>query len=175
MSTEQSITACREPGFAWIRCEGKGSFQNSPTLKEWAEREIENGATTLVIDLAACTGMDSTFMGTMAGLAMRLMKIPDGKLQVAEPGEKNKQSLEELGLDALMDIDPGESEWKTRAAEIRGRLKPCEKDISKIDKAPHVLEAHQKLVEADAKNTEKFATVLDFLEAELKAKQSANK
>lgn len=119
--------------------------------------------------------MDSTFMGTMAGLAMRLMKLPGGQLQVAEPGERNKQSLEDLGLDALMAIDPDDCVWGDRIEEIRNQLKPCDADTDKIDKAPHVLEAHKKLVEADEKNTEKFATVLDFLEAELEAKRSVGK
>ena len=175
MSKEHSITAYRNGEFSWIRCDGKGSFQNSPTLKEWAEGEIESGATNIVIDLQGCTGMDSTFMGTMAGLAMRLMKLPGGQLQVAEPGERNKQSLEDLGLDALMAIDPDDCVWGDRIEEIRKQLKPCDADTDKIDKAPHVLEAHKKLVEADEKNTEKFATVLDFLEAELEAKRSVGK
>jgi len=175
VSAEYPILAYRGCDFSWIRCEGKGSFLNSPKLKQWAENEINSGATTVVVDLAACTGMDSTFMGTMAGLAMRLMKIPGAHLQIAEPGDRNRQSLEDLGLDVLMQIDPEESAWNGSISEIRAKLTPCGDDAPKIDSASHVLEAHKKLVEADESNTEKFATVLDFLEAEVNSKKAGNK
>lgn len=178
MSANNSISAYHESEFSWIRCEGKGSFLNSPVLKEWCEDEISNGTTCLVIDLAACKGMDSTFMGTMAGLAMRLMKLPNGKLQIAEPGKKNQKSLEDLGLDVLMQIDPADGIWRGEISDIRKKLQPCTK-VNGVDKkfgqAPHVLDAHKKLCEADERNTEKFGTVLDFLEAEVKAKESAKR
>ena len=142
-------------------------------LKEWCECEVNNGASCLVIDLAVCKGMDSTFMGTMAGLAMRLTKLPGGMLQVAEPGEKNRNSLEDLGLDALMQIDPVDAVWRGQIQDVREKLKPCNRAnglLQRADQAPHVLDAHKKLCEADERNTRKFGAVLDFLEAEVKAK-----
>ena len=172
MSTESPILACREGEFSWIRCEGKGSFLNSPAMKEQAESDIESGYKNIVIDLEKCLGMDSTFMGTMAGIAMRLMKLSDAKLQVASPGDRNRQSLEDLGLDAIMDIDAEDGSWDGRLIEIRQQMKPCSDAASKLEKAPHVLDAHRQLCQADGSNTEKFATVLDCLEAEAKAKQT---
>jgi len=114
-------------------------------------------------------------MGTMAGLAMRLMKFPNGSLHVAEPGAKNKASLEGLGLDSLMEIAPENAVWADEIADTRAKLIVCEAQPKKEEQAPHVLEAHQKLCEADERNSEKFGTVLDFLEAEVKAKQSPKK
>ncbi len=175
MSEDNPILALHGDGFSWIRCEGKGSFVNSPRLKDWGEREIGNGVSCLVLDLQECRGMDSTFMGTMAGLAMKLMKLPGGKLQVVEPGERNRKSLEGLGLGALMEIEPGDAVWSGKVDEIRSGLKPCREAKEKAGQATHVLDAHRKLVEADGKNLRKFGTVLDFLEAEVKAKESAGK
>lgn len=175
VSTESSILACKEGEFSWIRCEGKGSFQNSPAMKEQAERNIKSGHKNIVIDLEKCLGMDSTFMGTMAGIAMRLMKIPDAKLQVAAPGERNRQSLEDLGLDAVMEIDPEDGSWDERLTKARALMKPCVGKVNGRDKAPHVLDAHKKLCEIDDRNTEKFATVLDFLEADVNSKKAGDK
>ncbi|MEJ6571678.1 MAG: STAS domain-containing protein [Akkermansiaceae bacterium] len=175
MSKYNSISALHGSEFSWIRCDGKGSFLNSPMLKDWCEQEVANGTTCLVVDLAGCKGMDSTFMGTMAGLAMRLMKLPEGKLQVAEPGDRNRKSLEDLGLDVLMQIDPADALWRSHISDVRDNLKPCELIQDKVDQAPHILESHRKLCEADEGNTQKFGTVLDFLEAEVKAKESAKK
>ena len=171
MITEPSILASHESEFSWIRCEGKGSFKNSSTLKDWCESEIKLGAKCLVVDLEACKGMDSTFMGTLAGLAMRLMKIPEGKLQVAEPGEKNRNSLEDLGLDSLIQIDPDGTSWSDQIDEIRNKLEPCEPCSDSFREGDSVLEAHIKLCEADSRNSEKFATVLDYLGAEVEAKK----
>ena len=175
MSAENLILIYRGSEFSWIRCEGKGSFLNSPVLKKWADGEIDQGVTRVVVDLNACTGMDSTFMGTLAGLAMRLMKLPDGNLLIAEPGDKNTKSLEGLGLDVLMQIDPVDAFWVGQIEEIRAKLKPYDAGSSKAPSASYVLEAHQKLCEVDERNTEKFGTVLDFLEAEVKAKQETKK
>ena len=113
-------------------------------------------------------------MGTMAGLAMRLMKIPGGKLQVAAPSDRSRKSLEDLGLDVLMDIDPQESSWRDSMESIRAKLVACKADEEKIGQGVHVLDAHKKLCEADKRNTEKFGTVLDYLEAEVKAKEADN-
>jgi len=170
VSAENLILTYRDNEFSWIRCEGKGSFLSSPALKKWADGEIDHGALRVVVDLNACSGMDSTFMGTLAGLAMRLMKKPGGVLQIAEPGEKNQKSLEGLGLDSLMQIDPDDAFWSGKIDEVRAKLKPQDLTTSKAPSASYVLDAHQKLCEADEKNTEKFGTVLDFLEAEVKAK-----
>lgn len=175
MSVENLILTYRESEFSWIRCEGKGSFLNSPLLKKWADGEIDDGVSCVVVDLIACTGMDSTFMGTLAGLAMRLMKVPDGALQIAESGERNRSSLEGLGLDALMAIEPAEAVWRGKVDHVRSNLKPCDLSQGKAADAPQVLEAHKKLCEADDRNAEKFGTVLEFLEAEVNAKNNSEK
>lgn len=171
MITPNSILAFHASEFSWIRCEGKGSFKNSATLKEWCESEIKNGAKCLVVDLEACKGMDSTFMGTLAGLAMRLTKMPEGKMQIVSPSEKNRNSLEGLGLESLMEIEPVNPTWQNDISDIRSKLEPCVSDVDSLNQGYNVLEAHKKLCEADSRNREKFTTVVDCLEAELKAKE----
>ena len=113
-------------GFSWIRCEGKGSFMNSPLIKSFGEARMSDGESVLVVDLAGCSGMDSTFMGTLAGMATRLAAVEGGVLQVAEADERNRRSLEDLGLDFLMQINPDESDWQGRLEEIRSCLEPAQ-------------------------------------------------
>ncbi|MFT4175178.1 MAG: STAS domain-containing protein [Luteolibacter sp.] len=146
---------------------------NSPTLKEFGEERIASGESCLVVDLAACTGMDSTFMGTLAGLAARLATAEDGVLQVAQPGERNRRSLEDLGLDFLMKIDPVKAEWQDEIEEIRASLKPP-RAVAKpgdLQRAALVLEAHQVLSNANEGNARKFSGVVSLLEAELAEKR----
>ena len=56
----------------WVRVEGKGSFLNSGNFKEFAREMVNRGYREFVVDLDNCAMMDSTFMGTMAGVALAL-------------------------------------------------------------------------------------------------------
>ncbi len=161
-------------GFSWIRFEGKGSFMNSPSLKAFGDSRIAAGETRMVVDLAACTGMDSTFMGTLAGMAARLSAQENGGLQIAEPGERNRRSLEDLGLDFLMEIDPPSAVWRGRVDEIRGELHEPRMpgSIGRAQRARHVLEAHQALAEINDGNADEFAGVLSQLEKDLAEKSA---
>ncbi|MFC7336119.1 STAS domain-containing protein [Haloferula chungangensis] len=165
MSQEIAISFGTFDEFTWIRCEGKGSFLQSPALKECAEKHRNKGETHFVIDLEACTGMDSTFMGFLAGLASRVGK-DGGAVMIASPGEKNRRSLEGLGLDCLLDIAPDDASWVGKEEEIRGKLTPFRlnrlPDIK--DRAQHVLESHQTLAATSDDNAKRFATVLQVLE-----------
>jgi anti-sigma B factor antagonist len=160
--------------FSWIRCVGKGSFLTSPIMKSFGDERIAHGERCLVVDLGACTGMDSTFMGTLAGLAARLSVAENGVLQVADPGERNRRSLEDLGLDFLIEIDPPAADWRGRVDEVRMNLKPCRGGADQGSQARHVLEAHQVLSQTNDSNARKFATVVDLLEEELAEKPARN-
>jgi anti-sigma B factor antagonist len=158
-------------GFSWIRCEGKGSFLNSPAVREFGESRIKRGERCLVVDLNACTGMDSTFMGTLAGLASRISET-EGVLQVADPGERNRNSLEDLGLDFLMEIDPGEAVWKDVAEKARDLLKPKVAGLKAGTTlhTRHILEAHEILSDANEANRKKFSGVVETLGEQLGTK-----
>jgi hypothetical protein len=108
----------------------------------------------------------------LAGLANRL-GAKGGKLQIAEPGERNRHSLEDLGLDFLMEIEPEDAEWRGRIGELRGQLRNP-REVPKpgqTQRAHHVLEAHQELSATNDENARKFANVVTLLEAELAEKQ----
>ena len=64
-----------------VRVEGRGSFLNSTGLKEFAREMTNRGYREFVLDLKQCPVMDSTFMGTMAGIALRLREIGQGELR----------------------------------------------------------------------------------------------
>lgn len=168
VSVDSPIKVGKFEGFSWIRCEGKGSFLNSPAVKEFGDARLLKGERCLVIDLEACTGMDSTFMGSLAGLATKLT-AKGGGLQVAAPGHKNKDSLEDLGLDFLMEIDPEEAVWKGVEEKARDLLKPKVAGMRAGTElhTRHILEAHEVLSGANEKNREKFSGVLGVLGKEL--------
>ena len=169
VTTDQVITIGVFEGFSWIRCEGKGSFLNSPTMKSFGDERIASGERVLVVDLAACTGMDSTFMGTLAGMASRLAVVEGGVLQIAEAGDRNRRSLEDLGLDFLMQIEPPEANWVGQLDRIRSELKPVQagQSMEQKQRARLVLEAHEVLSDVNEKNAREFANVVGMLKEQI--------
>ena len=161
MSQEQNILHGEYDGFYWIRPEGKGSFKSSPSVKEAVEAKINEGS-NVVVDLEQITGMDSTFMGMLAGLAVKLQK-KGKRLELAGVSEKSYDSLEDLGLDAMLDIDPEGSAWRTAIGEIRNSLKSLDGDDAGPGNGKHILDCHQNLCDMSEENEEKFKTVMDVL------------
>jgi len=51
------------------------------------------------VDVRNCPVMDSTFMGTLAGIALRLREIGQGALHVTHLNNRNSDLLRNLGLD----------------------------------------------------------------------------
>ncbi|MBC8125852.1 MAG: STAS domain-containing protein [Gloeobacteraceae cyanobacterium ES-bin-144] len=142
-------------------------------MKTFGDHRIANGENLLVVDLGSCTGMDSTFMGTLAGMAARLTASDGGKLQIADPSERNRHSLEDLGLDFLMEIDPPSAAWRENLNAIRSKLAPplAPGSLGKIQRTKHVLEAHQQLSGINDKNAREFSNVVETMENELSEKE----
>ncbi len=165
MKTDNQILVGIFEGFSWVRCVGKGSFLQSPVMKQFAEERIQAGEKRMVIDLGGCTGMDSTFMGSMAGMAARLT-AGGGSLEIADIDQRGMQSLEDLGLDCLMEIRPPSAPWVGRLEAIRRELAPPRANAvlpQTRDRAQHVLTAHQTLAATNPENAKRFANVITVL------------
>jgi len=142
-------------------------------MKAFGDGRIAAGESCLVVDLGGCSGMDSTFMGTLAGMAARLSALDGGVLQIADSGSRNRRSLEDLGLDFLMEIDPPATRWRGNVDAIREKLaRPVRPEVpGSIQRAQHVLEAHQILSDTSERNAQEFSNVVKMLENELAEKK----
>jgi anti-sigma B factor antagonist len=153
-----------------VKVRGKGSFQNSPALKEFAREMFERGHRIFAVDLAECPVMDSTFMGTLAGLALRLRESGDGSLLVYNVNERNSDLLRNLGLNNLFEV-----ESKVDSASSAGAAESAlssDHDLSRLDHAACMIEAHEALVDADPENFARFKDVLEYLKQDLRAEAS---
>ena len=148
----------------WIRVEGKGSFLNSTGLKEFAKEMINRGFREFIVDLKNCPVMDSTFMGTLAGMALRLRELGQGGLEVVNLNDRNRDLLANLGLDQLFTI---QSKVASTPVPPQQTLESsCVEDKTK--RAQTMLEAHEACVEANPQNAAKFKDVLDYLRQDLR-------
>jgi len=155
---------------AWIRVEGKGSSRNSARLKSFTELARRKGQQHFVVDLENCEALDSTFMGTLAALALALAgEDPAGALEIINATGRTRETLAHLGLDCVMSIDDDGSAWKEERVQVGHNLaKPLPPlELSKREQAELVMEAHEALVEANEANVSQFRDVLDFLRQEL--------
>lgn len=163
MNAVPSILVGTENQRVWVRVEGKGSFLNSGGLKEFAREMTERGYRDFAVDLRNCPVMDSTFMGTLAGIALRLNDLGEGELRVVNLNERNRDLLANLGLDQLFRMDTGEG---GAGAAAREALPVAEED--KEARARTMLEAHEACVEANPENAAKFKDVLEYLKEDLR-------
>ena len=85
-----------------IRIDGRASFQNSGCLRDFVMEMLRRGRTRFVIDFQDCAGMDSTFLGVLAGAAIELRKSASGSLVATRVGQRNLELMRTLGLHRLL-------------------------------------------------------------------------
>ena len=170
--TDASLTYHEFDDCLWIRCTSRGSFVNSPALKTVSEKYMARGGRNVVVDMEICPGVDSTFMGTLAGLARKAM-ANNGAIQIATPTPRTRAAMESLGLDMLLDIDPSTAPWQEDIAERRAQLaqgnarEAASGQMDELERTRHVLDAHNTLRAMNHKNNETFGYVCETLEEDL--------
>ena len=160
---------------AWIRVEGKGSHLNSTQVKEFTQRSLEKGHLNFVVDLENCSAVDSTFMGTLASIALKLRYEPNGRVDVINATGRTLEAMTSLGFHCLLEMDEDGSAWKAERELVAKNLgKPLapEKDLSLREKTGNVLAAHEALVEANSENFSRFKDVLKYLKDDLNDDES---
>lgn len=151
-----------------LRIQGRGTFKTSPSLKQYCLQRLEKGTRDFIFDFDQCAGMDSTFMGVLAGLASRLGG-ERGPVKGINLGPKIIGLLETLGLDEVMELYPrGETPEKLPLSSCSEDLKQLEtKEPGRLEAAEVMLEAHQELVDLSPENLPKFKDVLTFIREDL--------
>ena len=163
---ESSIQVGVNGPTVWVKVEGKGSFLNSGNLKEFAREMLDRGYREFVIDLADCAMMDSTFMGTMASVALRLKELGRGHLHVVHCRNRSRELLSGLGLDQIFDIQANGATGP-ECETLERESKDQSQENKKQEQAQTMLEAHEALCEAAPENLFRFKDVLDYLKQDL--------
>lgn len=144
-----------------IRVRGRASFQNSQLIRDYFQQGVKEGRRRFVFDFAECAGMDSTFLGVLAGAALELRKaVPAGSLVFCRLGQRNLELVRNLGLHRLATVDTGE-DLAILAREPSKALDGPK--LNELEAARLVLDAHLDLVKADEGNRGKFQDVISLL------------
>jgi anti-sigma B factor antagonist len=149
----------------WVRVEGKGNFLNSGNLKDFTREMVKRGYREFVFDLENCAMMDSTFMGTMAGVALRLKELGHGHLHVVHCGQRSRELLTGLGLDQIFDMHANGS--AAPRCELLPNESTPEPAVQKQEQAKQMLDAHEALCQVVPENFSRFKDVLEYLKQDL--------
>jgi anti-sigma B factor antagonist len=180
------ILVARSADLGFVKVVGRGSFQNSGCLKAFYQQLLKDGVNRFVVDLDACSYLDSTFLGILLGLGLQLKNAGNGLLHILNASPRNLELLKNLGLDRLIQID-GRINSSLAAATANGHGEENgnghrmnlddvpEKDLEEMvcpvptraEAAPTILEAHENLMEFDPRNVPKFKDVVEFLREDL--------
>lgn len=146
-----------------IAINGKANYLNCNTFREFIDTMMRKGTKQFVLNFANCTGMDSTFLGIMAGTAIQLgKKAPRGALVITELSKKNFDLIKNLGLHHLLTIK------KISLAKPEAEKSFSQLEDAKVSDPNEVLKAHENLTYANDENAIKFEDVISFLRKQVK-------
>ncbi len=161
--------------YAVVKVEGRGTYKLGASLRTFGDDVVNLRLPLMLIDMAQCIGMDSTFMGVLAGIATRL-KPHTGRVVLINCSHHNHNLLATLGLDQLIDaFEDGQApeayQRMLEGGQPDEKLETtCGKDAATVDV---MLSAHQQLVDLVPENLPQFRDVLTYLREEASRKTGA--
>ena len=167
----------------YVRVVGHGTFQNSQPLRGFALDMIEQGFREFLVDLGQCQGMDSTFLGVLAGIGLRLRQNGHkGKIHVLNVNASHMELLQTLGLDRLFSVDAGVMDLTKTPPVAEADLHrlpdsdvEAGKPLNKNETTDLMLEAHDNLMRYDERNAPKFKDLTKFLREKIERRNATEK
>jgi anti-sigma B factor antagonist len=155
---------------ACVKIVGRANFSTSIDFKTLINELEKQGFTCYVLDLSECVLMDSTFLGVMAGLALKFQDPQnrnghDSMIELLNPNARNIDSLESLGVLHLFKVVNNPDRLP---AELTDRGSAPAATPSREEVTRNCLEAHKLLMELCPNNISKFKEVTQFLSENLK-------
>jgi anti-sigma B factor antagonist len=168
---KSQILAATIDGCTLVAVLGMATFKLAPAFRQATQAAKLAGSHLIVVDMAACSGMDSTFMGTIASLGFAAKK-PDGTpTAFINLVPRTAALLKGLGVDRIVHSYPIGS-----MPEHVGELSALVDGLRPVTAAPQesremaamMYDAHETLSRVDPGNVQRFKDVLAFLREDLR-------
>ena len=101
---EAKIAITRDGDLGVIKIVGVGTFQQAVVFKNGYTQLIAGGVSVFVIDLSECEQLDSTFLGTILGLGLKVRQLGTGQVHVIGANEMIRKLFRGTGLDQIFDM-----------------------------------------------------------------------
>lgn len=143
-----------------LRIEGQGTMQQSPAAKDIAIRALEAGA-TVVVDLSACTYLDSTFLGCLMDLFRRFGRLQPPRYFMTGTDGTIKKVIGPTHIDRLIPQLPAPPATRGEWVELKSQA------LEKLEQMRHVMDCHRALATVDSPMQGAFTRIADEIEKEL--------
>jgi anti-sigma B factor antagonist len=167
MSGSVRILVSANEKFACIHISGRASVASSVDFKMLLDQLFQRGCTLFVVDLTECAWMDSTFLGVLAGFALRLNPTQANHaartIELFNPNARLSRQLEETGVLQLFKTAQGTAPSDTCAPDDMDRTEASREDVVRT-----CLQAHETLMSLNPANVARFKDVTAFLAEDLK-------
>lgn len=154
-----------------LRITGRANFGCGPDFKNLTTGLLEKGYRRFVIEMSECVLMDSTFLGLLCGLALKVRNETSGEpgLELSNPNPRVAELIESLGVSDVVKLvsDPLVNQAIADAAPV------CCAEHSRVEMAQTSMEAHETLMALSPENAAKFKDVAQFLAEDLKKLKAA--
>ena len=159
--------------FSCVKIIGRANFNSSVDFRTLINELRGRGFTYFMLELSECVLMDSTFLGVLTGLGLKLNPTQeadhDGAIELRNANARITDLLENLGVLHLFKLTQGPINPPANAqAETPA---PC--NASKEEVTQACLEAHRTLMDVNPENVAKFKDVTQFLTEDLKRMKAA--
>lgn len=153
--------------FSCIRISGRANIAASVDFKALLDQLLQRGCNLFVLDLTDCAWMDSTFLGVLAGFALKLQPPQPGnverRVELFNLSGRLFKQLEEIGVLHLFKVTDGAPQPEKCGAQDISSANASREDVTRT-----CLEAHQTLMNINPENIARFKDVAAFLAEDLK-------
>ena len=143
----------------YMRVVGLATMYNVGAARDLLARETCQGKKRVIFDLDKCEGMDSTFLGVIAGVAL---EDAGHTVDIINADEENMRLLEGLGLTEIVNVVSGQ------VAPPEGKLTPIYDRTEENERLELVLSAHNELIKLSDENEAVFGDLVRQIEKEAK-------
>ena len=154
-------------GVVFVKISGRATFHSSVSFKSLVQELHQRGYERFVLDLTDCLIMDSTFLGVLAGVGLKMSGGTTAgnstRVQLCNPNLRVAELVDNLGVSHFFQILNGQP----AAPSPYEALPAATGDPSREEVSRTCLEAHRLLMEINPANIPKFKDVTKFLAEDL--------
>lgn len=159
MAERAKITVARFADGVAVQVDGAGTMSESPVVYAFAEETLRASGQRVIVNLADCTYLDSTFLGGLVGLLKRHGAA--GRFAIHAPPPKRQDLFGISRLDKVLPfVDALPPTEATVPLEARAQL-------SRDELGAYIVECHRRLAELGGDQADDFGRVADALAGEL--------
>lgn len=162
---EDKFLAGEFEGNIFIKLIGNSTMRNSKTLEEYLNKILTGEKKDIILDFEECNYMDSTMLGLIAKIALKIKKIWLQEIIAINLDNSTLMSIKSTGIDKLLNLIESDNINKKDSEELE-ELENKDFD-SKEEKTQHILESHKTLVNLNEENKLIFQNVVNLLEKEI--------